>query len=36
MRVRPADDRMYDPMLGEWPVEDRICEANTLMRPTGG
>ena len=36
MRVRPADDRMYDPMLGEWPVEDRICKANTLMRPTGG
>ena len=36
MRVRPADDRMFDPILGEWPVEDRVCEAKTLMRPTGG
>ena len=31
--VRPADEQMYDPMLGEWPVEDRIFEGNTLMRP---
>ena len=36
MGVRPADARMYDPMLGEWPLEDRICEANSLMRPAGG
>ena len=36
MRVRPADDRMCDPVLGEWPVEDRVCETKTLMRPTGG
>ena len=36
VRVRPADDRMFDPVLGEWPVEDRVCEAKTLMRPTGG
>ena len=27
---------MFDPILGEWPVEDRVCEAKTLMRPTGG
>ena len=27
---------MYDPMLGEWTVNDRIFEANTQMRPAGG
>ena len=36
MGVRPADDRMYDPMLGEWLVNDQIFEANTQMRPAGG
>ena len=36
MRVRPTDDRICDPVIGKWPVEDRVCEAKTLMRPTGG
>ena len=36
VRVRPAADHMCDPILGEWPVEDRVCETKTLMGPTGG
>ena len=27
---------MYDPMLGEGPVDDRIFELNTQLRPVGG
>ena len=36
MGVRPADDGRYDPILGEWPVEEGLCEANPLMRSAGG
>ena len=27
---------MYDPMLGEWPVDDRIFEPKTQLRLVGG
>ena len=36
LRIRSADDRRYDPMLGEGPVDDQIFELNTQLRPVGG
>ena len=36
-RVNPADENMFDPMLGEWPVDDLTePEKMTRHKPTGG
>ena len=35
-RVRPADDRMFDPMLGEWPVDDQSGTEKTQKNTAGG